>query len=44
MLCAVTDPASLSYWWSHDARFADEFTLEQLKIYSINATRFTSYF
>jgi hypothetical protein len=44
VLCAVTDLVSLSSWCSHDTRFADEFTLDQLKFYSINAARFTSYF
>jgi hypothetical protein len=44
VLCVVTDLVSLSSWCSYDARFADEFTLDQLKFNSINTTRFTSYF
>ena len=28
VLCAVMDLVSLSSWWSHDAKLADEFTLD----------------
>jgi hypothetical protein len=44
VLCAVTDLVSLSSWWSHDVKFADELTLDQLKFSSINAAKLMSYF
>ncbi len=43
VLCAVTDCVSLSSCWSHDAKFAGELTLVQLKFSSINTANLTSY-
>ena len=43
MLWAVIERSSLSSSCSHEARFADEFTLDQLKLSSIKAQRFISY-